>query len=266
MSNVINQVWQPIAEQLISHLLNPKVKVVGVSGAQGSGKSTFSSVLAQALGVDCVVASLDDYYLTKSQRSELAAQVHPLLQTRGVPGTHDTQALGELMQRFAIHRGPQKVEVLQFDKGLDDRVASCTQRGEMLIVEGWCLGVEPQPQAALETTLNELEQQHDQGGLWRQWVNAQIEQHYLPLWQQVDFWVHLRVPSFAQVYAWRAQQEQAIPEAQRMSAQALKQFVQHYERLSCWQIEFTQHSPLSPGCFVDLSEDHTPQGITFTKK
>src|SRR5436189_108160 len=70
----------------------PGPLMVGLCGAQGSGKSTASRDAAAALtvrGLSCLVLSLDDLYLGKAARAELAAEVHPLLATRGPPGTHD---------------------------------------------------------------------------------------------------------------------------------------------------------------------------------
>ena len=42
-------------------------------------------------GLNVVVLSLDDFYLTRDERNALARTVHPMLQVRGVPGTHDIQ-------------------------------------------------------------------------------------------------------------------------------------------------------------------------------
>ena len=67
--------------------------VLGICGAQGSGKSTLAEALAERLerdGLACAVLSLDDLYLTRAERERLARGVHPLLATRGPPGTHDT--------------------------------------------------------------------------------------------------------------------------------------------------------------------------------
>ncbi len=68
------------------------MKLFAISGAQGCGKSTLAAVLVSMLqqhGLQVAAVSLDDYYLAKSQRQQLAHQVHPWLAQRGVPGTHD---------------------------------------------------------------------------------------------------------------------------------------------------------------------------------
>ena len=51
-------------------------------------------MLEDGYGMRCARLSLDDFYLTRAQREELARTQHPLLRTRGVPGTHDV-ALGQ---------------------------------------------------------------------------------------------------------------------------------------------------------------------------
>ena len=71
-------------------------QVVGICGAQGSGKSTLVAALAERLaeeGIAAATLSLDDLYFTRAERLRLASEVHPLFATRGVPGTHDI-ALG----------------------------------------------------------------------------------------------------------------------------------------------------------------------------
>ena len=64
--------------------------VVGVSGAQGTGKTSLSELLNEMLaieGFNVARFSIDDFYLTRKERARLAERYHPLLRTRGVPGT-----------------------------------------------------------------------------------------------------------------------------------------------------------------------------------
>ena len=67
---------------------SPISPIVGLSGCQGSGKSTVAKLMANVLngiyGVKAVVLSLDDFYLTKSEREAIARDIHPLFVTRGV--------------------------------------------------------------------------------------------------------------------------------------------------------------------------------------
>ena len=68
--------------------------IIGINGAQGTGKSTLAKLLTSLLqqqGLGVANLSIDDFYLSKAKRADLASRVHPLLTSRGVPGTHDTE-------------------------------------------------------------------------------------------------------------------------------------------------------------------------------
>src|SRR4051812_37808865 len=66
--------------------------LVGICGSQGSGKTTACEYVARTLsasGVRVAILSIDDLYLPRAAREDLARRVHPMLLTRGVPGTHE---------------------------------------------------------------------------------------------------------------------------------------------------------------------------------
>src|SRR4029077_15283556 len=116
--------------------------VLAIAGAQGSGKSTLARLLTDELvrlGPRAVTCSLDDFYLTRRERVALAAAVHPLLVTRGVPGTHDI----DLCERVLARLGTEAVRIPTFDKGLDDRVAPeawpLAGPVDIVVFDGWCL-------------------------------------------------------------------------------------------------------------------------------
>src|SRR5688500_9764536 len=90
----VEQWFLPLAEQLLRKAsTSHQALLVGVSGCQGSGKSTLASLLVlllkEMMGLNAINLSIDDFYLTRAEREMLARTVHPLLATRGVPGTHD---------------------------------------------------------------------------------------------------------------------------------------------------------------------------------
>jgi len=95
--------------------------VIGVNGAQGTGKSTLSKVLSMALtknhACNTAIISIDDIYHTKATRETLGRTIHPLMATRGVPGTHDTD-LGIQLLRDLIAK--KEVLIPSFDKACDD--------------------------------------------------------------------------------------------------------------------------------------------------
>lgn len=216
--------------------------VLGISGLQGSGKSTLGTGLieaAAARGWGAVALSLDDAYLTRAERAALATRVHPLLATRGVPGTHDLALLVSTLDALGKASPERPVPVPRFDKGNDDRydVALWPTEPEipkLVVLEGWCLGLEPQDVHALVAPVNALERDDDADGTWRRWVNDQLH-GYQPLWRMLDALVVLEAPSWDVVARWRDEAEQPLRargEPRAMDAAALARFLQHYERLS----------------------------------
>lgn len=216
--------------------------VLGLCGAQGSGKSTLSAGLAQRLnarGIRTAVLSLDDLYLSHDRRARLARQVHPLFATRGVPGTHDAaQGIG-LLDAVKAGRG---VTLPRFDKATDDPApetewAKLDTGLDVLIFEGWCVGARPQDEAALAEPVNGLEVERDPDGVWRRHANAALAGPYADLFARIDRLVLLAAPGFEVVERWRLQQEQALraqaPQGSRVMSDAeVATFIQHYERLT----------------------------------
>lgn len=227
--------------------------VIGVAGAQGSGKSTLVRELASRLaGEELKVAalSLDDLYRTRAERQALAQDVHPLFATRGVPGTHDVP-LG-LATIGALARG-EAVPLPRFDKGDDDRVPEsewplAPADTQVLLLEGWCLSAAPQPEAELVRPMNALEAAEDPDRTWRRAVNAALARDYPALWRQIDRLVFLAAPDWSVVAEWREQQEaelrQHAPGA--MTPEQVARFIQHYERLTRWMLaELPQRADLT---------------------
>jgi D-glycerate 3-kinase len=216
--------------------------VLGVSGAQGSGKTTFTGQLASCLaerGFAVATLSLDDFYLTQVERAALARDKHPLFATRGVPGTHE---VGRLRDTLADLRAGRGGSIPVFDKGLDDRLARRAWRVlpegsyDFVLLEGWCVGVPAQPDGALDAPLNELEAAEDAEGTWRRAVNDALRREYRDLFAGLDALLLLLAPSFEVVYRWRAQQELNLKREAGgpavMDERALERFIMHFERLT----------------------------------
>jgi D-glycerate 3-kinase len=223
-----------LAERILA--ASPRPSVVAIAGGQGTGKSTLARSLCAALRTAAPrqrgeVLALDDFYLPRAARQALAATVHPLLATRGVPGTHD---VARLLATIDAAFRPGRVRVPVFDKGLDDRSGERAIEGpvDWLIVEGWCLCARPEPESSLEDPVNALEREEDPDGRWRRWVNARLADDYARLEARFDFRIYLDAGDMASVLRWRTQQEQAVAPAQRMDAARLARFVAHYERIT----------------------------------
>jgi len=216
--------------------------VIGLCGAQGSGKSTLAAAMQRALiadGAHAAVLSIDDLYLTGAKRLALAQSVHPLLATRGVPGTHD---IGLGLALFAALDKGKPVRLPRFDKAADDRLPESDwpiveQSLDVLIFEGWCVGAHPEGDTALAQPVNTLEADEDPIGIWRRYANAALAGRYQQLFARIDRLILLAAPSFAVVRRWRGEQEAALraerPDgAALQDSVALDRFIQHYERLT----------------------------------
>ncbi|MDB5719353.1 MAG: hypothetical protein JWM38_2780 [Sphingomonas bacterium] len=220
--------------------------LVGLCGSQGSGKSTmaaFLRALLDAQGLSTAILSIDDLYLDLPERIALAERVHPLLRTRGVPGTHDI-ALGiDVIERLFAAAPDGSTAIPRFDKSTDSRMPQ-DQWGrffgpaQVVILEGWCVGAMPEAEEALDTPVNALEAQEDEDGRWRRHVNAALAGPYRDLFDRIDLMVFLRAPSFDCVFQWRSLQEEKLRRATGgagaglMNDAQLARFIAHYERIT----------------------------------
>jgi len=228
----------PLASK-IAALLQRRARpvVVGVAGAQGSGKSTLTLFLENWLriemGKSAVTLGLDDLYLGKRERETLARSVHPLLRTRGVPGTHDVELGQRLLHDLTGAHGSIRLPV--FDKAADDRVIPSPRTPldtpvDVVLFEGWCVGARPQPEDELDEPVNALEAKHDANGSWRRYVNHRLRTDYARLFDHLDALVFLRVPSFDKVLEWRRLQEEKL--RGNTDIDDIGAFVSHFERLT----------------------------------
>ena len=208
--------------------------LIGLSGPQGSGKSTAAKALAAALPAGAIaVVGLDDVYLPRAARATLAAAVHPLLATRGVPGTHDLPLLNATLD--ALLAGSIPVALPQFSKGDDDRAPMAQwplvpPPSVAVLLEGWCVGA---GLPDLAGNPNALERDEDADGRWRQhWATA-LAGDYAMLWQRLDRLISFTAPDWDAVCGWRAEAEARQLKAGQggMDSAALARFMQHYERL-----------------------------------
>lgn len=266
----------PIADLLYARIqralpqFDHRPLVLGLCGAQGSGKSTLAAGLAdrcRASGIATAVLSIDDLYLTRAEREALARDVHPLLRTRGVPGTHDVR-LG--LKLFDELSSGQPIRLPRFDKAQDDRAApeqweDVASGTEVLIFEGWCVGAWPEPDPALVDPINTLERDEDRNGTWRTFANAALAGDYQTLFARVDLLTLLAAPDFTVVHAWRTEQERDLrlaghPDAVGvMSDFQVTRFVQHYERLTR---HILTEMPARADIVISLADDRRPVGFS----
>lgn len=244
------QKWfDPLANSLVKFQADAGVPVlIAVNGCQGSGKSTLADYLAAWLNsshsVSTVALSLDDFYCTHAQRVHLAQTVHPLLLTRGVPGTHDLRLLHATLDSLMDGSKNSTTSIPRFDKARDDRRAesdwdSVKSPVDIVIVEGWCVGALAQSEQQLLVPVNVLEAEEDQDGRWRSHVNQVLAEQFPSLYRRVDQWLMLQAPSFDCVYRWRLEQERKLTDSlppgsdlKLMSEAEIARFIQYYQRIT----------------------------------
>lgn len=250
------------------------VRIIGINGAQGSGKSTLARRLTQRLdsdhGLRAVTLALDDLYLGHTRRQQLATEIHPLLATRGVPGTHDVPLGSDLLERLPRLGAGELLHLPRFLKSMDDRAPetdwpAITGPVDLLLFEGWCIGTPPQTCAALQAPVNALEAEQDADGRWRRWVNDQLAGPYQRLFSPLQRLIFLQAPSFDCVLRWRLQQERTDNAREAsgsgcrlMDEAALRHFIAHYERL-------TRHAmqALPQGADVCIALDAGREALTL---
>jgi D-glycerate 3-kinase len=281
----LREVLEPLALSLYQasrHSDTPLV--VGIHGAQGTGKSTLTDFLRVLLAYRyrCPTASLslDDIYCTREQRMLLAKEVHPLLITRGVPGTHDLALGNQVIDTLTRANAGSRKAMPTFNKALDDREPEehwplFIGHPEIILLEGWCLGALPESDQALARPLNALEEHEDRDGRWRTHVNDQLRGPYKAFFDRLDLLVMLKAPSMEAVKRWRTEQERKLaeryqrepkvgedagrpaPEVRIMGDQELDRFVMHYERV-------TRHClaemPERADVLLELDEEHNLTG------
>jgi len=267
----------PLADQLAQrHQETDKTLVVGISGAQGTGKSTLAKCLARLLdarqGLRALCLSLDDFYLTKTRRQHLAQHSHPMLAVRGVPGTHDVALAVEILQRLCEAGATTLTAIPTFDKAVDDRLPAqrwpCFRgRPDVVLFEGWCVGARAVADTELVVPCNDLERERDAQGRWRHYVNSQLRDIYPALFAAIEVLLLLQAPDWDAVYRWRLLQEDKLrhrcAEEGRdshgvMDAAQIARFIQYYERVTR---QCLRDLPAVADYLLPLDEDHRILGM-----
>lgn len=231
-----------LVDRVLDDALAHGSRVHAIAGLQGSGKSTLAAqvaALAESRGLRVAVLSIDDFYLGRRERQRLARQVHPLLATRGPPGTHEVPLACRTLD--ALREGVP-VRLPRFDKLADTRLPPSRwpmARGvDLVLLEGWFLKTPAQAIDELHQPINRVEREEDPDGTWRRYCNDALARDYPALWSRLDRMLFLQPPGFESVPRWRWQQEAALQAARAtrtprgMDRAGVERFVQLFERVS----------------------------------
>jgi D-glycerate 3-kinase len=241
----LNNFYLPVCEKIYQdYKKNKKIKIIGLAGGQGAGKSTITQILKLILEIkynlSVVFFSIDDFYKTLSERNNLAKNTNKLFKTRGVPGTHDTNLIRKVLTSLTKKKF-RPVLVPRFDKSKDDRFPrkywqKIKKQPEIIIFEGWCVGARPQKNKDLVKPINTLEKKQDLDLKWRSRVNNELKNAYKKIFNTIDMLIFLKVPNFSCVYKWRLLQEKKLQLTSRgkkiMSSQQVREFIMYYERIT----------------------------------
>lgn len=272
--NIVDSIYSPLMELILNGKQQDSI-FVSINGAQGTGKSTLCYFLKHLIesesAMHVAAISIDDFYLTRAQRKQLAIDVHPLFQTRGVPGTHDT---GLMVNSISSLLEGKTCSIPTFNKAIDDRaeknnwIEYNTERNrpvEIILFEGWCNNSPYQADDELVTPINELEEQEDTEGIWRTYANEQLKNYHKEVFSQTDMSIMLKAPSFEHIFEWRSLQEEKLKkstaknsQSKLMSAKEIKRFIQHYERISRHTLS---HLPQAVDVVLPISSDHSIKNI-----
>ena len=267
----------PASFWIADRIKKKKPLIIGLAGGQGSGKTTISKILSLILNkyykLNVFRVSIDDFYKTRKARKELSKQKHPLLMTRGVPGTHDIDLMLSFFKKVKSNNF-KKLEIPKFNKAIDDRYKKSLwyklrSKPDVVIFEGWCVGAKPQKNKQLQKPINSLERVHDQTAKWRTYVNNQLKTKYKRLFKQLDGLLYLKAKNFNMLKNWRLKQERKLwvqtknkKNLKIMSSGDVINFMQTYQRITQQMFKDTLKSS---SIIMSLNNNHQIQTIKVKK-
>jgi D-glycerate 3-kinase len=269
----LNLFYLPISKYIFKSYKNTnKPFVVGLSGGQGSGKTTITKIIKLILeknyNLNVVNFSIDDFYKTRLQRKKMAKQTHKLFMTRGVPGSHDIKLLKKCF--YSLYKKKFKsFYIPKFNKSLDERDQrnkwqKVTKKPNIVLFEGWCVGSKPQNLKQLKRPINYLEKKYDIKLTWRRKVNNELKNNYSKIFRFIDKLIFLKVPHFKYVYKWRLLQEKKLKIKSKgkkiMNKNEIKKFIMFYERITK---EMMRSKKKNYDVVINLDKKHRLTSIKF---
>ena len=247
--------------------------ILGFSGGQGSGKTTVTGILKIILKKffkrRIHVSSIDNFYKTLEDRNKISNKIHPLLKTRGVPGTHDIN-LVKIFFNIIRKKKFKKIKLPKFEKAMDNRLEkkywyNIKQKPEIVILEGWCVGAKPQSNTLIKRPINILEKYEDKDLKWRKYVNEKLKKEYKKLFVMIDHLIFMKIPNFKVVFKWRLLQEKKLKKKSYsnkkiMSYNEIKRFIMFYERIT---LQMMKDLSKSASVVMSLKKNHEIKKVLF---
>ena len=251
---------------------------VGLAGGQGTGKTTISSlvriILIKYFKLKVFRISIDDFYKTRKERMNLSKRIHPMLLTRGVPGTHDINMMLDFFRKVKSKKF-RRLKLPTFNKAIDDRFNrkrwyDLKNRPDVIIFEGWCVGAKSEKNTTLKKTINSMEKAKDQKQIWRKYVNQQLKSKYKNLYSQLNCLVYLKAKNFSLLQKWRLKQERKLwlnskrkSNLKIMSKGDIINFMQTYQRIT--QNMF-RYMPKYASIILNLNSNHQIKSAVYKNK
>ena len=251
---------------------------VGLAGGQGTGKTTISSlikiILTKYFKLKVFRISIDDFYKTRKERVSLSKKVHPMLLTRGVPGTHDINMMLSFFRK-AKSKQFKKLKLPTFNKATDDRFNKkywydLKDKPDVIIFEGWCVGAKSEKNNTLKKTINSMEKTKDHNLIWRKYVNQQLKSKYKNLYSQLNCLIYLKAKNFSLLQKWRLKQERKLWLKNRISSNMkimsrgdVINFMQTYQRIT--QNMF-RNMPKYASIILNLNSNHQIKSAVYRSK
>ena len=268
----------PICFWIAKKADNKKPYFVGLAGGQGTGKTTISSIikiiLEKYFKLKVFKISIDDFYKTRKERIALSKKVHPMLLTRGVPGTHDINMMLDFFKKSKAKKF-KSMKLPNFNKAIDDRFPknkwnTINKRPDVIIFEGWCVGARAETNKTLKKSINSMEKANDHKLVWRKYVNQQLKTKYKKLYSQLNCMIYLKAKNFSLLQKWRLKQEHKLwlktkkkASHKIMSKGDVINFMQTYQRIT--QNMF-KNMPKYASIILNLNSNHQIKTAVYKSK
>ena len=153
---------------------------------------------------------------------------------------------------------------------MDDRLKkkywfNIKERPEIVILEGWCVGAQPQSNSLIKKPINILEKYEDQDLIWRKYVNEKLKKEYKKLFSMIDYYIFMKIPNFKMVFKWRLLQENKLRKKLKfkrkiMSYNKIKHFIMFYQRIT---LQMIKDLSKSASIIMLLKKNHEIKKLLF---